>query len=807
MCNDSSKESRDPFKLLTSVYSLIRGRHYGGTAKRSTLPVYNGPIDNFRGDVRPGNYRADAGVSVRINYKISLPVNKFTMKNLTILMVLGFVLIAPPVNAQVPLATQIDILKAEDELRFDKTLESLLKSPNEQIRIRAALAAGRIGDERAVAALIELLEKDSSFDVRTMAAFALGEIESIEAAEAIISAASDMKARPEIRARAVEAAGKIAAANATDDRSKKLGAAIVEILIHEHAKRSGPYPELVRQGITAALPAKPEGGAGAGKPIPGFFEGENAADALNTLARLRAKNANDEARKLLAEHKDPIVRANAARVLGAAEDAEALPLLIEAATRDRDSRVRVSAIRSLAQLKDPRAADRLIKHGSELLQVYEKAKKPDFIPVEHSEFIEVAVALGQIIPNSFNDDAVKLFRAFGKLDRGHTPEVYIARVRIAPAPGEGEEPELNHWKQYRTLAQIVGEFAVLEPTDEKGKEMKVEAPGVLRPLALAFAEADPKDEAATILAGPDTLRAYARFKTDDLDDLLRTALKNKDVQMRTAAASLLGDRSATKENIESLKAAAEYAIFNDLDKNDAVLAAINAIFKLDKKASLPVIELAAGSTDLVVRRRVYEMLRDPEIKEFHSSPILKPLSRDHFLQVRPHSGKGGRLGQVLNTEADYRRAASRRNGSVRAVLTTQKGTFTIDLLPEDAPLTVDNFIKLANAKYFDGLEVHRVVPNFVMQDGDPRGDGTGGPGWSIRCEINMLPYERGVVGMALAGKDTGGSQWFVTHSPQPHLDGGYTVFGRVNETDMKVVDSIVRGDKILTVKITEARAR
>jgi cyclophilin family peptidyl-prolyl cis-trans isomerase len=157
----------------------------------------------------------------------------------------------------------------------------------------------------------------------------------------------------------------------------------------------------------------------------------------------------------------------------------------------------------------------------------------------------------------------------------------------------------------------------------------------------------------------------------------------------------------------------------------------------------------------------------------------------------------------LNSDADYRRALSRKNGSVRAVLTTEKGKFTIVFAPEDAPLTVDNFIKLARANYFNGVEVHRVVPNFVMQDGDPRGDGNGGPGWSIRCEVNMLPYDRGAVGMALSGKDTGGSQWFVTHSPQPHLDGGYTVFGRVSEADMKVVDSIVRGDRILSVKIIE----
>jgi len=165
------------------------------------------------------------------------------------------------------------------------------------------------------------------------------------------------------------------------------------------------------------------------------------------------------------------------------------------------------------------------------------------------------------------------------------------------------------------------------------------------------------------------------------------------------------------------------------------------------------------------------------------------------------SKKSTKLGQILNTNADYTRAVSRKNA--KAILTTDKGIFTIDLLPEDAPLTVDNFIKLAKANYFNGLAIHRVVPNFVMQDGDPRGDGNGGPGWQIRCELNMVEYERGAVGMALSGKDTGGSQWFVTHSPQPHLDGGYAVFGRVNETGMKVVDKLVRGDKILSVKIVE----
>ena len=96
------------------------------------------------------------------------------------------------------------------------------------------------------------------------------------------------------------------------------------------------------------------------------------------------------------------------------------------------------------------------------------------------------------------------------------------------------------------------------------------------------------------------------------------------------------------------------------------------------------------------------------------------------------------------------------NGSVTAVFRTQKGTFTIDFNPEEAPLTVDNFVNLARRGYFNGAEVHRVVANFVMQDGDPTGTGSGGPGLSIRCEVNMLEYERGSVGMALSGKDTGG---------------------------------------------------
>jgi cyclophilin family peptidyl-prolyl cis-trans isomerase len=243
---------------------------------------------------------------------------------------------------------------------------------------------------------------------------------------------------------------------------------------------------------------------------------------------------------------------------------------------------------------------------------------------------------------------------------------------------------------------------------------------------------------------------------------------------------------------------------NDKDYNDAQLAILDALFKLDKKESVPTLVIALNSKNYLLRKKAFEYLRSMEKdSEFARTATAGALAKKQN-QVLPYS-YGSKLGQILNTNADYARAVSRKNGQTKAILTTEKGTFTIDLLPEDAPLTVDNFVKLAKSGYFNGLAVHRVVPNFVMQDGDPRGDGNGGPGWEIRCELNMLSYERGAVGMALSGKDTGGSQWFVTHSPQPHLDGGYTIFGRVNEIDMKIVDAIARGDKILSVKITEGR--
>ncbi|MBD3918740.1 peptidylprolyl isomerase [Paenibacillus sp. PR3] len=126
----------------------------------------------------------------------------------------------------------------------------------------------------------------------------------------------------------------------------------------------------------------------------------------------------------------------------------------------------------------------------------------------------------------------------------------------------------------------------------------------------------------------------------------------------------------------------------------------------------------------------------------------------------------------------------------------------IDLFEKDAPNTVANFEKLANEGFYNGLVFHRVIPGFVAQGGCPSGTGTGGPGYTIDCEINPNKHERGTLAMAHAGRNTGGSQFYICYKPQPHLDGVHTVFGKVAE-GMEQVDAFKGRDKMEKVEIVE----
>ncbi len=740
-----------------------------------------------------------------------------------ILLTLAFAILA---SAQVlrPGDYAVEMLKAEDARRYDAAVEKFLTGKHEErVVVRALLATGRIGDERAVAAVSALL-KGGSPKVREMAAFALGEIESIKAADAILETLRASDVPDAVRARAVEAAGKIAGANvnpvrvqgiADNPKVVELGDAILDTLEAEEAKRMLRHRDTVLLGLTAALRARPDGGDAVVALFLTNLDARIRSDAANTLARLRAKNANLALRGMLMSDDDPTARANAARALGSAEDKESINILIDAATEDEDSRVRVSAIRTLAALRDPYAVDRLLAHGEKLLakartgsrsgRVTRQAKQAAS-PAEKSELLEIATTLGRLIPKTNDARTVKFLTALGEADRYRSPETEIAFARIAPKKyseylvAKDEKSKLAPWAVDAALLGI-RELAGLGTTDEE-IALKKDAVEQLSKSLTRFAAGG---QSPTAMSMPELLQSLAVFKPEGYEREIRESLKYDDPIIRSTAAQILEGLPANAANIDALKAAFERTFLIDKKYNDAPLAILDAIFTMDKKGSVSTFVRAANSPDHLVRQRALRMLSD---KDLQNVPEAVAARSKIDMRVQPYEPKAGtKLGQILNTDADYRRAAARKNGSVRAVLTTQKGTFTIDLLPEDAPLTVDNFVKLARSGYFNGLEVHRVVPNFVMQDGDPRGDGNGGPGWTIRCEVNMVPYDRGAVGMALSGKDTGGSQWFVTHSPQPHLDGGYTVFGRVNETDMKVVDKIVRGDLIVSVRIVEDALR
>jgi cyclophilin family peptidyl-prolyl cis-trans isomerase/HEAT repeat protein len=259
--------------------------------------------------------------------------------------------------------------------------------------------------------------------------------------------------------------------------------------------------------------------------------------------------------------------------------------------------------------------------------------------------------------------------------------------------------------------------------------------------------------------------------------ILRDALADPDAGVRAAALDALGQLKKP-EILPALREAVEKSYADAAP--DVPLAAIGAA---EEQAPSPdaraVVEAAYKHPSVLVSRIAARAL----VTKFQADPAAFPM--------RTYPG--------LHSTSDYAAILTEAHKPWNASISTSRGVFRVKLAGADAPMTVMNFVTLARKGYFDGAPIHRVVPNFVVQDGDPTGTGNGGPGYEIRDEINMLPYGVGAVGMALAGPDTGGSQWFTTQSPQPHLDGGYTVFGQVTQ-GMDVVYRIEQDDRI--VKIT-----
>ncbi|HEX5082310.1 MAG TPA: HEAT repeat domain-containing protein [Blastocatellia bacterium] len=678
---------------------------------------------------------------------------------------------------EIPADIHLRIIQLEDERNLNgDELTGLLKHRNPAVRSRAALAIGRIGDKRGTAPLVAMLQKDADAPSRAMAAFALGEIEDAGAANALLevvnSSNGTLVESLSAQARAAEALGKIASAQGNAEKLGQstldaINQSLIRILPAAEVALAADQKLLSSLAITALMRLRNPASV---RPLAGQLKSKDAeirAQAANALARLR--QPIEPAVPALIDalnDADADVRANAARALGASKDARAVEPLIKL-LGDKSDRVQVNAVRALGALNDRRAVEPLVAALGEKLRapgaVFSRAPRetnPAF-----GLMLELVTALG----------AIKDERALPFLRRARAieePEVEVALARFGEKaffadlretlPQEAE-PD---WRRVAAFAQGLG---------ETGTPRAREA--ILKLLDPEYLDRFPAQ------ALPYILRAAAKLKVEKLSSILRERLSHPDVIVRSTAASLLADLPEDK-NLPALMDALERAKGDQA--NDAKLAILTAISKHTKPEApkaMEAIKSALSDQDHLVRRHAVDLLKQTGAGDFSD-----------------------RIGvvQTGHDKSFYQRVAGRLNKKVTARIRTSKGLITIELFPQDAPITVDSFITLALRDFFSGVPFHRVVPNFVIQGGDPRGDGEGGPGYQIRCEINTRPYTRGAVGMALSGKDTGGSQFFITHSPQPHLDGGYTVFGQVVD-GMNAVDGVSRGAVIYEVEISESK--
>jgi HEAT repeat protein/cyclophilin family peptidyl-prolyl cis-trans isomerase len=308
------------------------------------------------------------------------------------------------------------------------------------------------------------------------------------------------------------------------------------------------------------------------------------------------------------------------------------------------------------------------------------------------------------------------------------------------------------------------------------------ATGVVQAAAIALLQIRGEAAIPTIAPALDLLPAFLRSGLIDalgdrsgpasLEILLARVRDDSDPAQAAGAASALGrrkaDRAAALPVLRERLAARDFTI---------VCSAADALGALGDTASVPALKSLLGRTGGPDAADIRSAARGA-LAALGQRPDSSAADAPPTLRVEPIPG---------------RPAAS-------ATVRTERGTIRIALDAVSAPRTVENFARLARSGYFNGLAYHRVVPNFVVQDGCPRGDGWGSPGYSIPCEYNDKPYGVGTVGMALSGKDTGGSQWFITLSPQPRLEGRYTVFGEV-VLGMDVVERLQPGDRIVSIEI------
>jgi len=282
---------------------------------------------------------------------------------------------------------------------------------------------------------------------------------------------------------------------------------------------------------------------------------------------------------------------------------------------------------------------------------------------------------------------------------------------------------------------------------------------------------------------PAVLEALRRARGSDSIDTLARYLDHPGLGVRVAAAENLRALRATGLSGPLLDAWRVGLADGELEARLAVVGAL--AIQSDEPAREALVEIATDDPSRAVRVRASDALRElgsETVPEPGPETVDRPVL-DYRAAMAPHYPLPG---MSLFTP--------------RAFLRTRHGVIEIHLDVVEAPLTSLSFVRLAQRGFYDGLTFHRIEPGFVVQGGDPSGDGFGGPGFALRCEITRRPFARGSVGMAHAGRNTGGSQFFFALSPQPHLDGRYTRFGSV-VSGHEILDLIRPGDEIERIEV------
>ena len=413
---------------------------------------------------------------------------------------------------------------------------------------------------------------------------------------------------------------------------------------------------------------------------------------------------------------------------------------------DVDPHVRVNAVRSLG--------------------TYGPIAKPSLIYATHDYDPNVRIAAAQSFGTVLSADASDLPAVWA----ADTSLVYRSSLLTSAVRAGLRPPELTQWassSDWRLRAAVASAGG---DTLDRAFAMSRAAPLTLDP--------DPRvRESAYAAISPSPSMPLE----DTVHALLVKGLRDPDFYVRATVIGALADRPSATDLSAIL---ASYVQAARDSANDARLAAIQYVAALWKKDSAS--------------------LNATSLAQLAQTPVPgDPLERSAGKGV-PVWASWGAVQPTGRPLAWYESVVRTIvmpafvGKTVNATINTVRGPIRLELFGTDAPITAWNFLSLARSGYFRNTRFHRVVPNFVAQDGDPRDDGNGGPGYAIRDEMNPRRYERGAVGMALSGPDTGGSQYFITHSPQPHLDGHYTVFGR-DVRGYDILDKIVQGDLITTV--------